>query len=116
MLAELAEAALSLLAARGQRETGGGTSIHVKTTLGVPHLDIRCTGPDLPKAVSAQTAHPSSIPKQRPWVGTYRLAVKAPLLVFDIYWNPGEPLRIMQFSRGDWERELLAERDRVRVA
>jgi hypothetical protein len=30
------------------------------------------------------------------------------LLVLDLYWNTAEPMRIMQFSRGDWEEELRA--------
>ena len=51
---------------------------------------------------------PAEIPKQRPWVGAYRLVVAAPIIAFDIYWRGDEPLRIMTFSRGDWEDELLA--------
>ena len=38
---------------------------------------------------------------------TYRLTVNAPLVVFDIAWRPDEPLRIMNFSRGNWEQELI---------
>ena len=71
-------------------------------------LTVTCGGPDLPEGVPRQTAHPSIIPVERPWVGVYRLEVRAPLIVLDLYWRPDAPLRIMSFSRGDWERELLA--------
>ena len=105
-IAALAEAALALLAARGRRAADGAGAAFAATTSGGVRFDIGCSGPDLPKSVPAETAHPSMIPKQRPWAGRYRLSVKAPLLVFDLCWNADEPLRIMQFSRGDWEREL----------
>ena len=48
------------------------------------------------------------IAQQRPWSGAYRLTVKAPLLVLDLYWNADEPMRILQFSRGEWEAALRA--------
>jgi len=105
-IAELAEAALGLLAAKGQRAADGAASLFAAATPRGARFDIRCAGPDLPKSIPTRTVHPSMIPKQRPWTGTYRLTVKAPLLVFDLYWNADEPLRIMQFSRGEWEREL----------
>lgn len=69
-------------------------------------ISICCTGPDLPKAIPEDTAHPSVIPFERPWQGKYRLIVRAPLVVLDLYWRPDEPLRIMGFSRGDWEDDL----------
>lgn len=69
-------------------------------------MDIRCTGPSLPDGIPDETAHPSIIPYRRPWEMVWRLTVKAPLVVFDIAWRPGEPLRIMNFSRGNWEGEL----------
>lgn len=105
--------ALALLAARGTRCEGGGNPgdatwrVETETPDGV-HFDVSCTGPDLPGEIAPLMAHPANIPKERPWTGTYRLVVKAPLVVFDIYWKPDEPLRIMNFSRGDWERELAA--------
>jgi hypothetical protein len=40
-------------------------------------------------------------------VPTYRLTVNAPLVVFDIAWQPDEPLRIMNFSPGNCEQELI---------
>ena len=73
-----------------------------------PALDISLAGPDIPEAVSDPIAPPDLIARERPWKGRYRLAVNAPLVVLDLYWTPGEPLRIMNFSRGDWERDLAA--------
>ena len=105
-LTDLAEAALAVLAGKGARASDGSAWGYAATTPTGARIDVRCTGPDLPKTVPAQTVHPSMIPKQRPWVGKYRLIVNAPLLVFDLYWNADEPLRIMTFSRGDWERDL----------
>ncbi len=48
------------------------------------------------------------IPFERPWVATYRLKVHAPLIVLDLAWRDDDPLRIMTFSRGDWEAGLMA--------
>jgi len=106
ILAELAGAALRLLARNGERGVSGWT-LAASASDGA-RLELRCDGPDLPGAIPGETAHPSAIRKQRPWTGTYRLSVKAPLLVLDLYWNAAEPLRIMQFSRGDWEDALRA--------
>jgi hypothetical protein len=112
-LTALAEAALVALARDGTRTEGGRNPgdatwrLTTRTPDGVA-FDIHCTGPDLPAAVPAETANPADIPKLRPWAGTHRLMVAAPLVAFDIYWRPDAPLRIMNFSRGDWERALLA--------
>ena len=108
ILFELAGAALSLLAAKGRRDADGARTAYSATAPNGTRFDICVTGPDVPAAIPAETTHPSTIPKLRPWIGKYRLAVRAPLLVLDLYWNADEPLRIMQFSRGDWERELRA--------
>jgi hypothetical protein len=70
-------------------------------------MTITCTGPDLPDRVPDQTAHPSTIPFERPWAGVYRLQVRAPLIALDLYWRADAPLRIMTFSRGTWEQALL---------
>ena len=91
ILADMGETALSLLARDGA-ETD----------------DISLTGPDLPNHFPDQSIHPTLISAERPWVGDYRLIVKAPLIVYDIYWKPDAPLRIMTFCRGDWELELTA--------
>ncbi len=112
-LSEPGASALSLLAARGIRGEGGGNPgdstwiLETETPDGV-RFNISCSGPDLPTRMAELMAHPANIPKERPWTGTYRLSVKAPLPVFDIYWKPDEPLRVMNFSRGEWERELAA--------
>ena len=41
------------------------------------------------------------------WSGAHRLVVRVPLVVLDLAWNADEPVRIMTFCRGDWERDLL---------
>jgi len=110
-LLALSQAALSLLAARGTL-AGDPPTWHLATSApGGTRIEITCSGPDLPAAVSSETIHPSAIPKQRNWVGRYRLVVHAPLRVLELHWNAGEPLRIMQFSRGVWEDDLLALAD-----
>lgn len=76
-----------------------------KTPEGI-RFEVRCTGPDLPTTVPAEAALPSDIPKHPKWRGTYRLVVAPPLVAFDICWRLDEPLRIMTFSRGDWEARL----------
>lgn len=72
-------------------------------------LKICCGGPDLPTTIPDQTMFPADIPKEPKWVGTYRLVVAAPIITFDICWKTEEPLRIMTFSRGDWEDDLLGQ-------
>ncbi len=70
-------------------------------------FEIRCAGPDLPETIPVETVFPADIPKDPDWQGCYRLVVAPPLVALDISWNPGEPLRIMYFSRGDWEAQLM---------
>jgi hypothetical protein len=106
-------AALALLNRDGAKTAGGpnpgDTTWRLTTeTAGGVAFDISLTGPDLPSAVPDETTHPALIPKERPWTGEYRLIVTAPLIVYDIYWKSASPLRIMNFSRGDWEAELAA--------
>jgi len=120
VLVALAEAALGLLADEGAASPGGenagDTSWTIRTGEGKTDnggnegspLDISCTGPDLPTGIPAEVAHPSVIPYERPWVATYRLKVHAPLIALDLAWRDGDPLRIMTFSRGDWEADLAA--------
>ncbi len=113
VLKELSEAALALLARDGAATDGGVNDgdqtwrVETDSPDGV-NFEISLSGPDLPAAVPALTAHPGDIPKERPWTGTYRLAVAAPIIAFDIYWRADAPLRIMTFSRGDWEDGLKA--------
>jgi hypothetical protein len=129
-LVALAEAALALLSRGGTASPGGESAGDTSWTLtagggnagnggnggnaggggnpGAPPLDLRCTGPDLPSSIPGEVAHPSVIPFERPWVATYRLTVHAPLIVLDLAWRESAPLRIMTFSRGDWEVDLVA--------
>lgn len=105
-LKSLAAAALSVLA-RNPTDNAGRSAWAVTAAVpDRPELTIRCSGPDLPALIPDNTAHPSVIPIERPWTGVYRLVVRAPLVVLDLCWRPDEPLRIMGFSRGDWEKDL----------
>lgn len=107
-LLDISQAALLLLAAKGARGGDPPTwRFATQSSSGTP-FEVVCSGPDLPAAVSPETIHPSAIPKQRNWVGRHRLSICAPLRVLELHWNAGEPLRIMQFSRGIWEDELRA--------
>ncbi len=99
---DFANAALALLGAQGEASGNGFWKASVEA------FEIICTGPELPGSIPDDRAHPSVIPFERPWEPTYRLTVNAPLVVFDIAWRPDEPLRIMNFSRGNWEDELIA--------
>ena len=110
-LKELTRAALVFLLRDGEANQAGEnpgdkTWALTATSRDGTTLSISCTGPDLPTNVPVDTAHPSVIPFERPWIGVYRLIVAAPLVVLDIAWRPDEPLRIMNFSRGNWEDEL----------
>lgn len=106
MLTALAGAALRVLARNGDRSKTGWR--FAGRTREGHAFEIRCDGPDLPSAIPAETVLPSEIPADPKWRGAYRLAVAPPLIALDLCWTPGEPLRIMTFSRGDWEDELLA--------
>ena len=113
VLKELAHTALALIGRYGAPTDGGpnpGDKIWklITTSPDGVKFDVSCSGPDLPVAVPDEIAQPADIPKQRPWAGTYRLVVAAPIVAFDVYWRTDAPLRIMTFSRGDWEQGLLA--------
>jgi hypothetical protein len=103
-LQTLAEAALRVLACEGHETEG---EWRASVPLAGMQLDIRLAGPDLPSRLPALIAPADLIARQRPWIGAYRLTVTAPLIVLDLYWNSDEPLRIMTFSRGDWEAALV---------
>jgi hypothetical protein len=105
-LKELAEAALAVLA-RNATASENGWLFSTKMSDGLG-LEISCSGPELPPSIPALTVFPGDIPKEPDWVGTYRLKIAVPLVAFDISWREDEPLRIMKFSRGDWEAELFA--------
>lgn len=105
---KLAAAALALLGRDGRCEAGTRWTVARVPKSGVA-FDITCTGPNLPAAIEPAIAPGALIARQRPWVGTYRLVVRAEhMIVLDLYWNVGEPTRIMGFSRGDWEADLVA--------
>lgn len=111
-LQEIANIALAVLASDGVAEaamasTGGpGWRRGVTGANGTP-FDIGLAGPDIPHHLDEEVISPPLVPEQMDWTGTYRLVIRAPLIVFDISWIRGEPLRIMSFSRGDWESDLI---------
>lgn len=61
----------------------------------------------LPRQIPDEIARPSDIGKNVGWVPDHRLMIRAPLQVLEIAWTTGEPLRMLYFSRGDWEKEIL---------
>lgn len=101
----IARTALAVLARAGD-QTEPGRWVSIRDMPNGVRLKICCSGPDLPDGVPAETMSPALIPHEPDWVGAYRLAIAAPLVAFDISWNPDQPLRIMNFSRGDWEDAL----------
>jgi hypothetical protein len=117
VLKSLAEAALAVLARQGQGPAPGekagsteGTAkqwrFETKTPEGM-QFEIRLTGPDVPATIPDTVVAASEIPRDLQWRETYRLVVSPPLIVLDLGWRADEPLRIMTFSRGDWEAQLL---------
>ena len=111
-LHELAAAALTLIARAGRPETtaAAGWSAAAPGPGGTP-IAVALRGPDRPAGVPQAVATPQRIAAERDWIATHRLTVRAPLVVLDLSWRAGEPLRVLGFSRGDWERELLALAD-----
>ncbi len=111
-LTAVAEAALRLLD-NGSGPAGSDAdpgpsiwSVEETSSTSVP-LVVTCSGPGLPATIPAEIIRPAEIGKHLGWLGSYRLKVKAPLLVLDLYWRPGEPMRIMTLAGGDWEQALL---------
>jgi hypothetical protein len=106
----LAAAALEILARDGSKNGAGSVPTwHVtfSTKSGLV-FEIACAGPDLPRGIEPTIATGALIAKERGWTGTYRLVVRASrLIVLDLHWKIGEPTRIMGFSRGDWEFDLI---------
>lgn len=114
-LKEAGEAALAVLARGGERVSSGGTAswqLACVAPSGTRFM-LSCCGPSLPGTIPGEVIRPADIAKERPFVGTWRLTVKAPLVVLDLYWQADKPLRIMTFANGDWQRELamLASRE-----
>jgi len=109
-LHDLARQALAVLRARGVA-AGNGAIIALTEADDGPPLEICHRGPDLPDAVPEPVADYGLVAAQPPdWQGRHRLVVRAPLVVFDLCWNPDEPLRVLGFSRGDWEKILMGEK------
>lgn len=117
-----AEAALALL----QSEAGDGCAgdhegcriwrLERPAASGI-RLQLSCTGPTLPSCIPSTVIRPADIAKDRPYVGTWRLVVKAPILVLDLSWRDDKPLRVMTFANGDWQQDLaqLAGREAERT-
>ena len=110
----MAESALAVLARLGERTDIGSSGDAVwqyrSSTPEGKTFEIRCSGPDLPATVPDETVLPADIPKDPKWRGIYRLVVVPPLVTLDIAWRPESPLRILTFSRGDWEKYLIQGR------
>ena len=92
---ELARAALARL-----KRAGGGVMVS-------GGLEISYDGPAMPEAVPPGITSYQTVQDGGPWEGAHRLVVRAPLVVLDVAWNAGEPVRIMGFSRGGWEADLM---------
>lgn len=113
----LADACLRILAHSGawrQQETTRLCCFESSNRHG-QKIDLRLHGPDMPDDIPHETIQPKDVARQIPWAGTYRLELRAPLICFDLYWKADEPLRIMQFSRGDWEEDIAALAGRASV-
>lgn len=69
-------------------------------------LDYR--GPSIPDALPDEIATADMVTAQPAgWQATHILSIRAPLMVFAVAWNDGEPVRILVYSRGDWEQVLV---------
>lgn len=105
-LRTLAHAAIAVL-----REAQGGDG-DLSTTIPLADgrsMSIAYRGPSLPDDLPREVASAELVVERGPgWAGAHRLRIEAPLPVFDLLWNPDEPLRVLYFSRGDWEADLLA--------
>jgi epoxyqueuosine reductase QueG len=111
VIADIAASALSVLAARGSSEDGGQWpgdstwSFRAETPDGMP-FDISFTGPDLPGQIAERMILPSDIPSDPNWKDPYHLTIAPPNVAFEMAWGPDDPLRILNFSRGEWEEQL----------
>lgn len=111
---ELCAAALCILARDGVRRNGAGPEgetvfDYTGQCANGAKLEIICRADTLPRHIPAETLRPMDVAANVKWRAQARLIVRAPILAFDIAWREGEPLRIMTFSRGTWEAEVLRE-------
>ena len=97
---DIARAALAVLRRQGRRAAAGGWAYSAD------RFNISLTGDDLPPDVTAAIADTRLVAASLGWRGAYTLKVSAPRTVFEITWSANEPVRIMVFSRGEWERAL----------
>ena len=109
-VAALAQAALAHLRRAGNA-ADGGTAARWQPAQG-GQLDVVYRGPEMPDQIPDHIpggiADAEMVLDADGWTGAHRLVVTTPLVVFDICWNPGEPVHIMTFSRGDWEHDVMA--------
>jgi hypothetical protein len=98
---KIAHAALALL-----RDADGNTTM----LPGPDGEDLKITykGTIAPETVPVGIASHAMVMEQAPgWSGEHRLSIYAPLVVFDLMWNDDEPIRVLGYSRGEWERALV---------
>ena len=107
-LHELSGAALALLHADDPTQSANREWTATRAGPDGWKVDVTLIGPDLPATVPQEIATPQQIETERDWRATHRLTVRCPLVVFDISWQVDQPLRILGFSRGDWEHQLMA--------
>ena len=109
-LIELSAAALTVLAREAKNTTENNGKFfwdtHTETSGGTA-IEITLEGPNIPAGISEKTILPSHIPSEPHWEETYHLTVAAPLTALEITWGPSDPLRILNFSRGEWEGDVL---------
>jgi len=74
-------------------------------------LIIRLQGPDIPDAIPSHIAEPQTVAETVAFRARYTLTIDAPRRVLEICWTPGsrDGLRILVFSRGDWETALSVQ-------
>lgn len=101
----IARRALSFLSRAGVRRSDG--LLAAEGGAASERLTVTLAGPDLPDDVPAAVASPALVRDSIAWRGAYVLMITAPRNVFEIAWNPDEPVRIMAFSGGDWENTLV---------
>ena len=84
-----------------------GNSVAVSAP-GGENLTLDYRGPSIPDALPGEIATADMVTAQRPeWQATHILSIHSPLVVFELAWNDGEPVRILVYSRGDWEQILV---------